>query len=194
MQTKLHINLVQGIIDVEGDVDLVKAVYEDFKDRISGHVPPVQAPVERPSEQSGNGGSISAAKPKRRASSKKKVNSVEDGGIAINPDAPQLDKSLDTSRLSEYFGRYDAGNHPERVLIFLKFLIDELGIEEPNNDQVYTCYEAADQRIPKVFSQAFRDASGRKFGYVDYNSPVSIPLTTVGINHFKFGLKKKDAE
>jgi hypothetical protein len=34
MPTKLHINLQQGIIDVEGETDLVKEVYADFKDHL----------------------------------------------------------------------------------------------------------------------------------------------------------------
>ncbi|MCV6576174.1 MAG: hypothetical protein OIF58_10615 [Cohaesibacter sp.] len=194
MQTKLHINLTQGIIDVEGDVELVKAVYEDFKDRLTGQV--VYAPplAEQPATPAPNAGNGAAPKTKKRAPTRRKPKTTEDGENTINPDAPQLDKSLDTSKLDAYFGQYKVGNHPERVLIFLKFLIDELGIESPNTDQVYTCYEAVNERIPKVFSQAFRDASGRKFGYIDYNSPTDIPITTVGSNYFKFDLKKKDAE
>lgn len=34
MTTKLHINISQGIIDVEGDPDLVRAIYDDFKDQL----------------------------------------------------------------------------------------------------------------------------------------------------------------
>ncbi len=194
MQTKLHINLTQGIIDVEGDVELVKAVYEDFKDRLTGHLMPAPPPVENPATPPADAGSGAAPKTRKRAPARKKVKANDGGESTVNPDAPQLDKSLDTSKLAAYFGQYKVGNHPERVLVFLKFLIDELGIEQPNTDQVYTCYEAVNARIPKVFSQAFRDASGRKFGYIDYNSPTDIPITTVGSNHFKFDLKKKDAE
>lgn len=196
MQTKLHINLTQGIIDVEGDVELVKAVYDDFKDRLTGqhaHAAPLaeQPATPAPWPAAGNG---AAPKTKKRAPTRRKAKTTENGENTINPDAPQLDKSLDTSKLAAYFGQYQVGNHPERVLIFLKFLRDELEIDSPNTDQVYTCYEAVNERIPKVFSQAFRDASGRKFGFIDYKSPTDMPITTAGSNYFKFKLKKKDSE
>ena len=85
-------------------------------------------------------------------------------------------------------------NHSERILVFLKFMTDELKVAAPNTDQFYTCYERVDERVPKVFSQAFRNASGRDFGYIDYNSATDIQVTTVGNNHFKFDLKKKAPE
>jgi hypothetical protein len=44
LQNKLHINLTQGIIDVEGDADLVRAIYEDFKDRLTEHISAKQPP------------------------------------------------------------------------------------------------------------------------------------------------------
>ncbi len=195
MQTKLHINLTQGIIDVEGDVELVKAVYEDFKDQLTGHSLSAPRPSEQqPDAPAADTGSGAAPKPKKRVTTRRKAKTSQDAHSTIDPNAPQLDKSLDTSQLAAYFDQYKVGNHPERVLIFLKFLNDELGIESPNTDQVYTCYEAVDERIPKAFSQAFRDASGRKFGYIDYNSPTEISITVVGSNFFKFDLKKKDAE
>lgn len=194
MHSKLHINLTQGIIDVEGDLDLVKTVYEDFKERIKEHPSSTQPPAEEPAATVVDANTDTSAKVKRRSKSKKKTKSAKDSEITINADVPQLDKSLDTSSLADYLSRFKPSNHPERVLVFLKFLVDELNIENPNTDQVYTCYEAADEKIPKAFSQAFRDASGRRFGYIDFNSSIDIPITTAGLNHFKFGLKKKDAE
>jgi hypothetical protein len=55
-------------------------------------------------------------------------------------------------------------------------------------------FEKVNERVPKAFSQAFRDASGRKFGYIDYNSPTDIRLTTTGNNYFKFDLNRKATE
>lgn len=94
----------------------------------------------------------------------------------------------------DFYERYEATNNPEKILVFLKFLNDELGIDNPNTDQVYTCFEKVNARVPKAFSQAFRDTSGRKFGFIDYKSATDIKVTTVGNNHFKFDLKKKVSE
>ncbi|MCR9087553.1 MAG: hypothetical protein NXH97_12515 [Rhodobacteraceae bacterium] len=192
MTAKLHINLTQGIIDVEGDAELVKSVYDDFKDRLSAQS---TRPTthENPTDQDGTEAN-KPAKPKPRARARKPAKSSGEDGPKISADAPQLDKNLDTSGLANFFGQFEPSNNAEKILIFLKFLVDELGIEQPNTDQVFTCYEAANERVPKVFSQAFRDASGKKFGYIQYNSSTDVQVTTIGNNHFKFDLKKKSAE
>lgn len=70
-------------------------------------------------------------------------------------------------------------------------MVDELDIEAPNTDQFYTCFEKVKERIPKAFSQAFRDTSGKKFGFIDYNSSTDIRVTTIGNNYFNFDLKRK---
>lgn len=199
MQTKLHINISQGIIDVEGDPDLVREVYADFKVQLLSvaktPAPPAATPaspaaaVEPPANDLGG-----KPKGKRRPVQRKRAGGGDGEGPTVLADSPKLDKSLDTSALVAFYGRFEAKNHPEKVLVFLKFLTDELGIESPNTDQVYTCYEQVDERIPKVFPQAFRDASGRKFGFIDYSSPTDIRVTIVGNNYFKFNLKKKKAE
>ena len=194
MTTKLHINISQGIIDVEGDPELVRAIYDDFKEQLlaGGTVqpPPVEEGNEAgTSEENGR----ARGKGKRRPPIKKRT-SGDDAGPSIIADAPKLDKNLDTSGLVAFYERYEATNNPQKILVFLKFMNDELGIENPNTDQFYTCFEKVNARVPKVFSQAFRDASGRNFGFIDYNSPTDIKITTVGSNYFKFDLKKKASE
>lgn len=190
MHTKLHIDISQGVVDVEGDPDLVREVYSDFKDKLLSELTVSLPP---PKNDEGDSTKPRKSRSKRRSSPRKKATSDE-GASGVIADSPQMDKSLDTSGLAAFYGQFEAKNNPEKILIFLKFLTEELGIEAPNTDQVYTCYEAANERVPKVFSQAFRDASGRKFGYIDYNSPTDIPITTVGNNHYKLDLKRKAAE
>ena len=72
VQTKLHINLTQGIIDVEGDVELVKAVSEDFKKRLGEYSVPALPPAEQPAAPAASIDGSAAAKPKRRKASRKK--------------------------------------------------------------------------------------------------------------------------
>lgn len=187
MTAKLHIDLTQGVLDVEGDADFVREIYQDFKDRIA---------VGSPLQTDATNKTVVAKrvhsnpKSKRRSQSRTK-SSVDRDASGVNADSPNMDKSLDTVGLVDYFGKFEPKNHPEKILIFLKFLTEELGIESPNTDQVYTCYESIDERVPKAFAQAFRDTSGRKFGFIDFNSPTDIKVTTLGSNHFKFDLKKK---
>lgn len=203
MTAKLHINLSQGVLDVEGDPELVREIYNDFKLQVLGGMkglaqPQLQAqPAPDPQPQLLNMkdevGTKSRAK-RRLPSRKRQMSSADETAPTISPDAPKLDKSLDLASLPEYYEQFDTTNNAEKILVFLKYLNDELSIESPNTDQFYSCFERVNARLPKVFSQAFRDASGRRFGYINYDSPTSIKLTTVGNNHFKFDLKRKSAE
>lgn len=193
MTTKLHINISQGVIDIEGDPDLVREIYADFKAQLLSGAQPAATSHETSEEPQNE--TADRPKAKRRPATRKKASSgSEESGPSVVADSPKLDKNLDTAGLPAFYDRYETKNNAEKILVFLKFINDELNIESPSTDQFYTCFEKVNERIPKVFSQAFRDASGRKFGYIDYNSPTDIKITTVGNNHFKFDLKKKPSE
>lgn len=194
MTTKLHINMSQGIIDIEGDPDLVREIYFDFKEQLLSGVKtaPSATPVHAQDDVAADE-PTGKSKAKRRTATKKKAIG-EESANSVSVNQPRLDKSLDTSKLMSFFNQFEPKNNQEKILIFLKFLNDELKIESPNTDQVYTCFEKANERVPKAFGQAFIDTAGRKFGYIDYNSPSNIKITTVGSNHFRLDLKKKTAE
>jgi len=187
----------QGVIDIEGDPDLVREIYHDMKEHLLKGVPPARterreapgAPAAVAPESNGE----TKPKARRRTATRKKAEG-DAGSSGISADAPKLDRDLDTSKLAAFFGQYEPKNHPEKILVFLTFLTEELKIESPNTDQVYTCYVKANERVPKAFAQAFRDTSGRSFGYIEYKSATDMRITTAGTNHFKFDLKRKSAE
>jgi len=199
MTTKLHINISQGVIDVEGDPDLVREIYSDFKDQVlSGTrlAASPQEPAPDAASSRGGGGIVdSAARPKakKRSSSKSKTNG-DDGGVgAVVADSPKLDKNLNTAGLGPFYGQFSPKNNSEKILIFLKFLTDEVNVESPNTDQIYTCFKAAGEKVPKAFAQAFYDTSS-KLGYIDFRSSTDIPVTIAGDNHFSHALKRKTFE
>jgi hypothetical protein len=195
LTVKLHINISQGLIEVEGDADLVREIYADYRDQLLNgeRVAAVSAPPKQGAATEANDSANPRPKSRRRGAAKRRA-SGEDQGPTINADQPKLDKNLDTSGLPAFYGQFEARNNAEKILIFLKFMNDELAIVPPNTDQFYTCFEKVNERVPRAFSQAFRDASGRKFGYIDYDSPTDIRLTTTGNNYFKFDLKRKATE
>ncbi|MHC8943061.1 hypothetical protein ACYX78_00185 [Advenella incenata] len=203
MTTKLRIDTVQGIIDVEGDPQFVREIYADFKELMhslpfskssansnsndNAESAVVNSSIEQPSEK---------AKPKgrRRTPVRRKSNGVsETGEPTINVAAPRIDKNLDTVKLRDYYNKYAPRNAPEKILIFLKFITEELEIEAPNTDQVYTCFKAVDEKVPGAFGQAFINASSRS-GFIDYKSPTEITIPIKGDNHFRFELPKRESE
>lgn len=194
MSAKLHINISQGVIDIEGDPDLVREIYADFKEQLlNGSVTRAQSGVEPNEAEDAEEVPKPRVKAKRKSATRKRSNDDE-AGPGVNVDAPKLDRDLDTSKLAAFYGQFKPKNHPEKILIFLNFLTNELEIAAPNTDQVYTCYTKVNERVPRAFAQAFRDTSGKSFGYIEYKSGTDMRITTAGANHFKFDIKKKDAE
>lgn len=196
MNTKLHIDILHGVIDIEGDPDLVREIYADFKGQLLSGTKPVTVPSSLRnlnSAPSGDNDTDMGAKTKtRRRPAKKKVNG-NDSVAGVVADAPKLDKNLDTAGLGIFYGQFLPKNNAEKILIFIKFLIDEIGIERPNTDQIYTCFKATGDKIPKAFAQAFYDTSTKQ-GYIDFRSPIDFPITIAGDNHFNHKLKRKAAE
>ena len=189
MHTKLHINISQGVVDVEGDPDLVRKVYADFKEKLLNGIALSPPAVTGDSAIAASTTNI-GQKQRRNVGGK-----VYEKGSSnkIDPNKPKLDKNLNTSTLTEYYRKYKAKNNQEKILIFLMFLTGELDIQNPNTNQVYTCFRAANEKVPKAFAQAFLHASGR-YGFIEYNSPSNLTVTVVGDNHFNFEIDKNVAE
>jgi hypothetical protein len=189
VQSKLHIDMSQGVVDIEGDSDLVREIYRDLKDHLLNGAPLARvqprAPAGVPTPEAAP---ESKPKSKRRAVSRKKVD-AEGGSSGVSVDAPKLDKNLDTSKLAGFYEQYEPKNHSDKILIFLKFITEELELESPNTDQVYTCYKKTGEKIPKAYGQAFYTMSSRH-GYIDFRSPTDIGITIAGDNHFNHELKK----
>lgn len=190
MQTKVHVNIPKGIVEVEGDAAFVKEVYQDLKDEILKAFD---------GDHSTNEESASAADemdtPKRtKRKSKKKRSATSTVTGSVNPDNPSLDKNFDTSGLADFYKQFSPKNHAEKILIFLMFLADSKGIQIANTDQIYTCYDTVKVKAPRAFGQAFRDASSKKFGYIDYNSASDISVPFKGKQHFNHEIKRKSNE
>lgn len=191
MTTKLHINLSQGIIDIEGDPELVREIYIDFRSRLleaaANSSDTTGGPSSSAEDEDEPAAKTTKTKRTRRTPAKRRANGEQDGPT-ISSDSPKLDKNLDTAKLPQFYASYTAKNHPEKILTFLKFLTDVAGVESPNSDQVFTCYKTVNEKLPVAFAQAFRDTSAK--GYIDLKSSTEMPVTIAGDNHFNFKMKK----
>ncbi len=199
--SKLHINIHQGIVDVEGDNDLVLRVYEDFRDillklpknveeDISSQVP--NGPLDNPDDVSRTEKNGSRAK-KRSRRTAAPLNSGQSSAKSpsITGYQPSLDKGLDTSKLANFLAAYEPKNNPEFILIFAQFLLEKQAIEKCTMDQIYSCFSATKTKFPKAFGQSFIDTRGNSYGYIDFTSPEDITVTMVGQNHLNHTIKKK---
>ena len=191
MHAKLYINISEGVVEVEGDPEFVREVYADFKDRLLNGLD------NTPENPMPNGSSVETKKssPKRKERSPaKKAAQADSNDSSIDPRNPKLDKNLDLSQLRDFFYQFEPKNNAEKILIFAKFLIDELKIDQPNIDQFYSCFIELKEKIPTAFEQAFRDTHGRKYGYIKYKSANDISVPIKGTNHFNDRIKRKNVE
>ncbi|MDH7800482.1 MULTISPECIES: hypothetical protein [unclassified Rhizobium] len=188
--TKLHINLNQGLIDVEGDEAFVREVFESFKsvlaerrgnttDDLPGEEVIVGASSEAPSK--------TQQKSKKRRPRKQQEGTESRSGWGLY--SPQLDNSLTTTNLKTFFEKSKAKSHADKILTFVRFLSDELSITPCTADQVYTCYKVLREKMPEAFAQAFRDTQNKQ-KYIDAASPAAITATIVGDNRFEDMIKE----
>ncbi len=179
MQAKLHIDLTQGVIDIEGDTEFVKSIYYDFKDQLQDWA--LNQGVSNENDIKDASDSNGAKAKKNGKTSTRKTSKSKSTSKSSKRDNPQLDRSLDLKKLNDYYSQYSPKSHSDKILIFLSFLNEKLGISDPNTDQIYTCYVHLNQKAPNAYIQAFRDAQSK--GYIEYNSPEEISIPMFGKNH-----------
>ncbi len=191
---KLHINIAQGIIDAEGDVEFVLKVYEDFRDRLShavdgGGLAETETHAgesDEPAVAAKAGTATKKGKTKRSPSGKSQRSS---NGAAYKP---RLVDDLDTQGLKEFIADYSMTNHPNNIVAFLKFL-EGKGRKPATLDEVFTCYKDAGVKLPTAFVQAFRDTSSKK-KLIEFVDSTSVELTLRGANHIDQGNMSKKSD
>ena len=184
VSSKLFIGVSRGIVEVEGDATFVRQIYSDIRQGLLGEGGLMREGLKT------NTTTDRGKKPKNVKSRSRGLKVSESADSErMDADSPKLDKDIDTSGLAAYYSRFEPRNHSEKILVFLRFLTDELGIESPNTNQVFTCYRKVSERLPRAFQQAFRTANSRH-GYIEYRSPADIAVTTAGMNHFDHDLKR----
>jgi hypothetical protein len=184
MTAKLNIDLKQGLLHVEGTEEFVRAIYDDFKSRLTAAaaVPPA-TPTPILVNNSGKGKGEG-----RRASTRTKTSRGDFD--------PVFNRDLDTSKLPAFYAQYELKNHAEKILVFCMFLKEVMRAEKIIGNDIYTCYAAmkSETKTPKAFPQALRDAEGKSFHYIDVKAWDDITIPISGSNHFHHDLKRKGAE
>lgn len=190
MNTRLVVNLREGIIEAEGDESFVRTVYEDFKDRMlkpmvipSAHKPLLEAAekteaiVQEKTTTEPALGKTSKTEGKRPSPASYK---------------PTFNSKLDVSGVEAFYDQYLPANHSEKILIFGVYLRDVVKVYPFSADDIYTCYFTLKHKteVPEAFWQAFRTMKNRTH-HIDYESAEKIEITIAGQNYFGRSLKKK---
>ena len=207
MTTKLKIDLVQGILEVEGSETFVKAIYRDFKvqflgeDAIEEEIKPTtrRRRSRKPITQK-----TPTVQPEVAAEVAPKPEAVE-AALATVPEAktpqptqPTYDflKDLDLSAaddhvsLVEFMDSKFPITNEERNLVFLYYLQYVIKEKPITPDHVYTCYRKAKIRAPLDIEHSLRmTADHRKWIKIAKNG--NITVTAAGKTYLEKQLPKK---
>jgi hypothetical protein len=194
VNTKLTINLRDGILTAEGSEDFVRTVYDDFK----GEVAKRQLQDIEEQKQLENAPLVESANRSipevklRKSKLKRSGATTENQKARAGKYKPSFDPNLNVTGLPEFFDSLRPENVSEQILTFAMFLKERLNMETCTADHIYTCYYSVRDRtkIPTAFSQAFYNTQARTH-YIQVPSLQDISVTILGGNHFE-AMKKRE--
>ena len=189
MNTKIRIDLTQGIIEAEGNEDFVKTIYNDFKERLdspksfkpkSTQTLPSKTPSKTRSKPSVENKKESTPKRNVLKSNTKMVKDLDLSGRDCK------------SSLKDFYAQYKVKSNFEKNLIFLYYLKNVMNEEEVGIDHIFTCYRNLNGiKIPGNLEQSIRDTRTKK-SWIDYKKIEDLSLTVHGINYVEHDIKKRD--
>jgi hypothetical protein len=186
MNTKLKINLSEGLLEVEGSEAFVNSIYEDFKGNllISKTNEPNETkitsnPVTETKTEIKKNKTNSTPKSKKKAKGKSQ-NIVSDLNLR-----PSGKKSLD-----DFISELNVKTNLERNVAFIYYLIHELKISGIGLDHVYTCYRHLKARVPAAFYQSIADTGVK--GWINTSNTEDLTLTSIGLNYVEHDMKPSE--
>jgi len=191
MNAKLHIDLSQGLVDVEGSEELVRAVYEDVKDRIHA---PGQRTRSHGTEDSAQSSGHAEAKTGDAGDKPASARPTKQGRNK-GPESHSIVGALDLSSnggkpsLRDFLKAYDVKSNYERNVLFVYYLINHAKLEKVNDNDIFTCYRNVGAKLPKFFNQGLFDTANKR-GYINTKSLDDIKLTNAGINAVEHDIGK----
>ena len=184
MTTKLRLDIVQGILEVEGGESFVREMYEDFKSL--REATPASPSIPKKRSQPAKKESAQSQEAKKRSPTKNR-----NADLKVVKDLDLSGKGKSKS-LKQYVEGHQPKTNMERNLVFVSYLVNELGLKgEITTNHVFTCYRMLpDTKIPGAVVQSLLDTAHRKT-WIDTSTLDDIQLTTHGINHIEHEMRSQ---
>jgi hypothetical protein len=192
---KLKIDLTTGILEVEGADDIVREIYQDFKDKIQPGMmmpqPVTVAPSQSPMYQS-----VSSPQPQPQTvkySSDQPAAAKSPGKHSFTYN---IVKTLDLSirehdqSLKDFFLEKSPKSALETNAVFVYYLQKLAGVRNITINHIYTCYKDVKVKVPGALRQSVIDTSFKK-GWIDTKSLEDITISIQGENLVEHDLPKQ---
>lgn len=183
MDSKLKINIQEGILEVEGSEKFVKEIYDDFKDKL-------QSPTYTSPSQAVKGPTPSVtptlSSPKPKAKKSPKTTKPSSAGTLLT--SLNLRPPGKTS-LKDYVTQFKKPTSEEKILIFIYYLKEELKEDNLTLDHIFTCLREIGDKIPTYLKQVVTNVKNNK-GWIDTTNWESLTFTTQGMNHIEHDIER----
>ncbi len=184
--SRLKIDLVSGVIEVEGEETFVQGIYDEYKVQLQEinkfdvrktHLAnsPTLAPTPGPE--------------------KNKVTKVKRNKQNLTPTfVKDLDLSSKNGKsLRDFFGEKTPSSAMESNAVFVYYLQKTANVSNIDFNHVYTCYKDVGVRRPTALKQSLIDTASGK-GWLNTSSLTNLKLTTSGENFVELDLPREDKE
>jgi hypothetical protein len=182
-------NELDGIFEVEGDVEFVKELYEDYKTNI---LTQPFAPTKVVGVPLNNITGQSISKEPSEAPNAKKIKNRLKESYTIVKDLDLNSKAVGKS-LKSYFVEKKPQNGMENNAVFVYYLQKIANVPSITLDHMYTCYKDAGIKIPTALRQSLLDTAHRK-GWIDTSDLNAVTISTRGENFVEHDLPRQDKE
>lgn len=180
--SRIRIDISQGIVEAEGSEDFVRSIYDDFKSQTE-----LVSSKALPQKKQASPKTATKSKPKSKSSKSK----ASRGSNSIVKDL-DLSAGGKTQSLRDFFNTYKTNSNMEKNLIFVYWLQELAKIDQISVDHIFTCYRSISGiKAPAALYQSLIDTSTRK-GWLDTSSVESIKVTIPGVNYLEHDLSKVD--
>lgn len=174
---------IEGILEVEGEIDFVKSVYQDYKDGL--FLASSNQKIIKNSENKVGNKTVDIKEKKIEV--KKKSISALPGTV---PKIQELIKQGEPT-LKTFFDQKKPENAFEKNLVFIYYLKVHKKVAEVGPDEVFTCYKSLGEEYSNAFAQSLRDTASKK-RWIDTTDMKNILITTNGDQHVEHEMPKKD--
>lgn len=189
---KLHINITEGVLEVEGEEGFVREIYADFKDgllskQVNNPTDNIAQTRDTPKSQDDL---KTPKKPKKGAVTSKPRGTKESYALVKDFDFTKLDRS---HSLKEFYAEKQPGSYTDTNVVFVYYLKRIAKVDKVTLSYIYTCYDEVGARKPSAFKQSVADTSSKK-GWLNTTSFEDIDVSIRGQNLVEHDLPKKVKE
>lgn len=173
--TRLKIDLVNGILEVEGEESFVSKLYEDFKGVLN---------AEKGKEIKNHARKVAPAAQDDSGSDKGEVKIRKKRKGGSGETFKYLDDVLDKQAISDlktFYKEKSPRNGFERNAVYVYFLQVKRGVSHIGVNHIYTCHKLTDVPVPKALKQSLFDTAFKK-NTLNTSDIENVTITTLGEN------------